>query len=107
MGKKQRTGAAPPKQGAWLATAPPKPVKLPAASSRSAWASFRRRVSLPKPIAGGMGLPHDSSDSESDSDSDHQDKSASNAKAAGTSTSTKARGAKHKKKLKAAAAVSG
>ena len=30
MGKKQRTGAAPPKQGAWLATAPPRPVKLPA-----------------------------------------------------------------------------
>ena len=30
MGKKQRTGTAPPKQGAWLATAPPKPVKLPA-----------------------------------------------------------------------------
>ena len=29
MGKKQRTGAAPPKQGAWLANAPPKPVKLP------------------------------------------------------------------------------
>ena len=27
MGKKQRT--APPKQGAWLANAPPKPVKLP------------------------------------------------------------------------------
>ena len=30
MGKKQRTGTAPPRTGAWLANAPPKPVKLPA-----------------------------------------------------------------------------
>ena len=30
MGKKQRTGTAPPRAGAWLANAPPKSVKLPA-----------------------------------------------------------------------------